>query len=252
MFLVFWLSVSLVYTSHDVYFCASLQTIDWNDASQAVPSPGMKKLIDATSTLHKLMSQTLDTDQLELVFCEIGIGLSSKIPAAYGTVAVSGLTGVGKDRYDALVEVWCCSLMSIAVIFRIIVSCDRHRHMVITRLYSYRLAADVKHLLSTLRRCSGLRRGTTGEGVGATDDLPPPPSLSSALSSSTSPTPPRPTPSIEHAAVLLSGSTALDSLESWLGRHCYGIPSQVSPALPAVVSVLKPTEPEPEASAGDA
>ncbi len=74
------------------------QTIDWNDASQPVPSTTMKKVIDATNTLHKLMSQTLDEEQLELVFCEIGIGLSSKVPTVYASVPLSALTNVGKDR----------------------------------------------------------------------------------------------------------------------------------------------------------
>jgi hypothetical protein len=76
-----------------------VQKLDWNDASQPVPSGAMKKVIEATSTLHKLMVQTLDGEQLELVFCEIGIGLSNKIPAAYAVIPLSSLTPVGKDRF---------------------------------------------------------------------------------------------------------------------------------------------------------
>lgn len=58
----------------------------------------MKKVIDATGTLHKLMVQTLDTEQLEVVFCEIAVGLSGKVPEAYAVVPLSALTNVGKDR----------------------------------------------------------------------------------------------------------------------------------------------------------
>ena len=58
----------------------------------------MKKVLDSTTTLHKLMMQTLDMEQLELVFCEIAIGLSNKVPNVYGAVPLSQVTTVGKDR----------------------------------------------------------------------------------------------------------------------------------------------------------
>lgn len=58
----------------------------------------MRKVIEATSTLHKLMTQTLDEEQVELVFCEIGVGLSTKLSPAYTAVPLSALTNVGKDR----------------------------------------------------------------------------------------------------------------------------------------------------------
>ncbi len=75
-----------------------LQQIVWNDPTNKVPSEMMKKLIDGMSTLHKLMVQNLPPEQLETVFCQIAVALSTKIPMVFAQVPVSSLTTVGKDR----------------------------------------------------------------------------------------------------------------------------------------------------------
>lgn len=82
-----------------------------------------------------------------------------------------------------------------------------------------RLVADVRHLLGTLRRCHGLRRGgeDTADGVIPLGVV-----------------------TAEHQAVLAAGQSALDSLDNWVRRHFYG----TGPSATAAPALAPPPEPE--------
>jgi hypothetical protein len=165
------------------------------------------------------MVQTLDVEQLELVFCEIGIGLANKIPAAYAVTPLSSLTAVGKDR-------WVVTASRVPLL-----CCHRYCPLNDRGCFVSRVAADVKHLLMTLRRCHGLRKASPEDSVDVDT------------------TAPVRQPSLEHVAILSSGQSALDSLEAWVNRHFYGVASQTSPAPspPLHSSVLpKSASPDPD------
>ena len=210
------------------------QKLDWNDAGQPVPSASMKKVMEATSTLHKLMQQTLDEEQVEAVFCEIGVGLANKLTPAYSAVPLSALTNVVKDRCACVVvSVLVCAFVFAALCVSVLLcvcsrvrACARLPKCVSVCVCARRLAADVRHLLMTLRRCHGLRK--EGGEVDAPVSRPP--------------------PTLEHQAMLESAQFTLDSVEAWVNRHFYGIVGQATPAPTPTHSVSPTPDTEPRAA----